>query len=92
MTIILSVEEFLEKLASGQRDFKGCVFKGDFSGLDMSGLCLREADFIGATLKNVSFVGSDMSGANLSSADLEGSNFTGANLENAKKTWTILEA
>jgi len=91
MSIIVSVEEFLEKLALGQWDFREYIFKGDFFGLDLSGLDLQKADFIGATLKNVRFVGSNMDSVNLSSADLEGADFAGTNLNNVKKTWTILE-
>ncbi len=55
----------------------------DFSGLDMHGVDLKEADLAGADLSGVNLEHADLSEANLAGADLSGANLAEANLVKA---------
>lgn len=80
----MTIEELLEKYATGVRDFSGI----DIREANLSGVKLSGADLSHANLSVVNLSGANLSGANLNHAKLNvarlrGAHLTGANLNNA---------
>jgi uncharacterized protein YjbI with pentapeptide repeats len=68
----------------------------DLTGVDLSGVMLREANFAFAVLQNANFEGADLRnavfrGANLKSAFLRDSNLKGATLNSANLSHAVLD-
>ncbi len=97
----ITINELLERLRSGQKEFRGIVLtQADFSGLDLRGIVIKnskldfcnfensdltDADFSGSSLLKCSFVS-----ANLKNAKFIASNLSNANFRNAYFERTVL--
>ncbi|MUG96516.1 hypothetical protein F7734_30930 [Scytonema sp. UIC 10036] len=82
----MNVEEFLDKYASGTRDFYGIeLCEANLSGAKLSGANLSKAD-----LSVINLSGANLSEANLSYAKLNVARLRGANLKNANLKGAIL--
>lgn len=75
----ISVEEFLKRIAAGEKEFVDiCMKDSNLSGTNLVGINLTGARLLGANLSQA-----NLARANLSYAFLDGANFSGANLEGA---------
>ena len=75
----MTVEELLEKYATGVRDFSGV----DLSEANLSAVKLSEADFSYANFSVANLSSANLTGANLNYAKLNVARLRGANLANA---------
>lgn len=88
----MTKQEFLERYAAGQRDFKGiCMMTENLSGYDLSDCDFTNGDFwcamlIGTKLTNCIFANSDLVSADFTDADISGADFS-----NAQMRWTLLK-
>lgn len=74
--ITLTINQFLEKLRAGEKNF--------------SGITLQNADFTGMNLSKINLSGSDLSNSNFSGANLSEANFSGANAARCQFKGAIL--
>ena len=88
--IPITINEFLEKFRSGERDFSNIILQSaDFTNVDLS-----NSNFSDASFSNSNFSGSNLSEVNFSGANLSRCTFKGCilkntNFEKANLEWTI---
>jgi uncharacterized protein YjbI with pentapeptide repeats len=80
----MTVEEFLQQYATGERDFTAILLcEANLSGVNLSGINLTKANLSIANLSGANLSGANLSGAKLNVAKLSGANLSGANLSGA---------